>query len=328
MTWKSTMRHINTGYKRAVRAERRRQRELERQQSLYAKMQEQEKAAYEAQLFENHISLLQSVHKECGDICDWAKIMNAPTPEKPMRSSEHEIVAQAALDGFKIGFKDKLLGKGEFKRNELIKNLDVAKMRDESEYKNVIEVYKNECDDLEKMKDVAKGVLAGDLKSYLDAIKAAEPFSDISALGSSMSFNINSATQIDVTLHVNGEQIMPIEAKSVTKSGKLSIKPIPKGKFYEIYQDYVCGCAFRAARELFALLPIETVTVTCMGNILNTKTGHLEEKPILSVAMPKVTIDKLNFETIDPSDALSNFVHNMDFKKGKGFNAVETVRLS
>lgn len=328
MTWKSTMRQINAGYKRAERAERRRQRELGQQQNLYAKMQEQEKAAYDAQVFENHISLLQSVHRESSDVCDWAKILNAAMPDAPMRSSEHEAVAQLALDGFKVSFKDKLLGKGESKRNELVKNLEAAKMQDESEYENILEIYKNDCADLEKMKEIAKGVLAGDLNSYQNAIKAAQPFSDISAFGSSIIFNINRVDQIEVTLHVNDERIMPTEAKSLTKSGKLSIKPIPKSKFYEIYQDYVCGCVFRISRELFALLPTEMVIVTCMGNILNTQTGHMEEKPILSVAMPRATVDKLNFDALDPSDALVNFVHNMDFKKGKGFNAVETIIIS
>lgn len=59
MTWTNTMSHINVACSREERAERRRQRELERQQKPYAKMQEHEKAAYEAQVFKNHIGLLQ-----------------------------------------------------------------------------------------------------------------------------------------------------------------------------------------------------------------------------------------------------------------------------
>ena len=287
-------------------------------------MQELEKAAYEAQLFENHISLLQSVHKECDDICDWAKIQKAPLPEKPKPSSEHEASAQAELNGFKPSLKDKLLGKAESKRNELLKGIDAAKKQDELDYEKILENYRKECNDLSKFKGIANGVLAGDTDAYVNAIKEAQPFSDISILGSTINFNIE-PTKFEVTLHVNSEHIMPTEVKSITKSGKLSMKPIPKSKFYDLYQDYVCGCVFRIARELFALLPIEMVTVTCMGNILNTQTGHMEEKPILSVALPKTTVYKLNFETLDPSDALSNFVHNMDFKKGKGFNAVEPV---
>ena len=322
------MRHVNAAYKRAERAERRQQRELERQQKLYAKMQEKEQAAYEAQVFENHIGLLQSVHKECDELCDWAKILTAPLPERPKPNTEHEMVAQAELDGFKASFKDKLLGKADSKRDALKRGVDAAKKRDELDYKKILEDYRKECADLNKFKEIAKGVLAGDKNSYANAIKESQPFGDISALGSSINFNIDRTNQIEVTLYVNGEHIVPTEAKSATKSGKLSVKSIPKSKFYEIYQDYVCGCVFRVARELFALLPIEMVIVTCMGNILNTHTGHMDEKPILSIAMPRSTVEKLNFETLDPSDALNNFVHNMDFKKGKGFEPVEVLDAS
>ena len=99
-----------------------------------------------------------------------------------------------------------------------------------------------------------------------------------------------------------------------------------KGKFNELYQDYICSCVLRVARELFALLPIENVFVTAIGELLNKQSGHIEEQPILSVNIPKNSLDKLNLGLIDPSDSMRNFVHNMDFKKTTGFNAV--TRLS
>ena len=87
------------------------------------------------------------------------------------------------------------------------------------------------------------------------------------------------------------------------------MKAMPKSKFYEIYQDYVCGSVFRVARELFALLPTELAVVDARGNLLNTQTRHMVEQTILSVAIPGDTLDKLNFETLDPSDALSQTAH-------------------
>ncbi len=45
----------------------------------------------------------------------------------------------------------------------------------------------------------------------------------------------------------------------------------------------------------------------------------MEEQPILSVAIPRNTIDGLNLDTIDPSDSMGNFVQNMDFNKTTGF---------
>ncbi len=82
----------------------------------------------------------------------------------------------------------------------------------------------------------------------------------------------------------------------------------------------------RVARELFALLPVNAVVITAVGNLLNTSTGHLEEQPSLSVAIPKRTLEGLNLGLVDPSDCLRSFVHREDFKKTKGFLPVERLR--
>ena len=100
---------------------------------------------------------------------------------------------------------------------------------------------------------------------------------------------------------------------------------MPKGAFYELYQDYICSCVIRVARESFALLPVQVALVHAMGNVLNTETGYMEEQPILSVSIPRETLDGLNLETIDPSDSMRNFVRNMDFKKTSGFKVVEKM---
>ncbi len=39
----------------------------------------------------------------------------------------------------------------------------------------------------------------------------------------------------------------------------------------------------------------------------------------------RATLKGINMEAIDPSDCMQNFIHNMSFKKTKGFEAVETV---
>jgi len=103
---------------------------------------------------------------------------------------------------------------------------------------------------------------------------------------------------------------------------------MPKTKYYELYQDYVCGAVLRVARELFALFPIEMIIVTAVAELLNTKTGHLEIQPILSVVIPRETINKLNFELIDPSDSMGNFLHQMKFLKTKGFQPVREIHSS
>ncbi len=55
-----------------------------------------------------------------------------------------------------------------------------------------------------------------------------------------------------------------------------------KAKFYELYQDYVCGVALRVARELFAILPLNTAFITTKTMLLNKKRKYgLKNKIII-----------------------------------------------
>ncbi|MFQ2321333.1 hypothetical protein [Aeromonas dhakensis] len=90
MGWKGTLRSINAAAKRADRHAKRRQRELLKNQIAYEKMQELEKAAYEVDVFENYIDVIQSIHKDCGDSVDWLKISTSQEPAKPLIISDNE----------------------------------------------------------------------------------------------------------------------------------------------------------------------------------------------------------------------------------------------
>jgi hypothetical protein len=62
---------------------------------------------------------------------------------------------------------------------------------------------------------------------------------------------------------------------------------MPAGKYNELLQDYVCSCVLRVGRELLSMLPDDLVIVTAVDDVLNSATGHIEELPILSVAVSR-----------------------------------------
>jgi len=129
-------------------------------------------------------------------------------------------------------------------------------------------------------------------------------------------------------LHVHGAAVIPREICSLLKSGRLSTKEMPKSRFNALYQDHVCSAVLRVACELFAVLPARAAIVTAVDELLNTATGHLEESSILSVAIPRETVEQLDLERIDPSDSMCNFIHRMKFTKVRGFEAIEPVASS
>lgn len=328
MGWKGTLRSVGAAYRAAERDAKRRQRELERQQKQYEKMQEIEQAAYEVEVFQNHIDLLQSVHKECGHPVDWEAIATASEPEKPENHKEREKTAKTKADNYRPGFVDRLFKREGKKLSQLEKAISKAADNDELDYQHKLETWKKEISEWAENVQLARGILDSNAESKIKAIEKLNPFSEISTLGSNLSFNIGETLMLEATLNVHGSDVIPNEEKSLLKSGRLSVKKMPKSKFNELHQDYVCSCVLRVANEIFSILPDEKVIVTAVDKLLNTRTGHMEESPILSACISRGTLHSLNMDNIDPSDCLNNFVHKMSFKKTKGFDAVKRLEPS
>lgn len=162
------------------------------------------------------------------------------------------------------------------------------------------------------MRSLAKRVLAGEAQAYGEALQALSAFGELSTLGSSIEIRVHHPKLISCDLMVNGRDAIPKQVKSFTAAGKLSVKAMPSVRFHEVYQDYVCGCVLRVAREVMALLPLDTVIVTAKIAGVQSSTGDDAELPVLSVAIPRATLARLDFARLDPSDSMENFAHRGD----------------
>jgi hypothetical protein len=122
---------------------------------------------------------------------------------------------------------------------------------------------------------------------------------------------------LECALSTNSRKTIPCEIKSLSSSGKVAVKQMPRPRFIEIYQDYVCGCVLRVARELFALLPIDAILITALAESLDTTTGHVLERPFLSVAIARETLNTLDFDKLDPSDSIISLPHRGELKASR-----------
>ncbi|HDZ8896856.1 TPA: hypothetical protein RUX41_003219 [Aeromonas dhakensis] len=327
MGWKGTLRSINAAAKRADRHAKRRQRELLKNQIAYEKMQELEKAAYEVDVFENYIDVIQSIHKDCGDSVDWLKISTSQEPAKPLIISDNERQAIARLNSFAPSFIDKLFGKVTSKRQKLEKEVSIAKVKDTQINSTNLSQWNIDVEEWKERVSLARRLLNGDKSARIDIIKELNPFSEIDHLGSGVKFTIQENGLLIVTINVHGANIIPKEQKTLLKSGRLSIKSMPVSRFNEIYQDYVCSVVLRVANEIFSILPDDKLIINAEDHLLNKSTGHLEPQSLLSVYITRDGVSRLNMEYIDPSDAMNNFIHNVNFKKTKGFEPVNEVKV-
>ncbi len=280
----------------------------------------------EVEVYENYIDVISSVHKECEEKKNWEEVKASNPPKEPKQTFNHEQEAKKKLNDYTPSFFDKLFKKGEKKEKKLQGSLEKEKEIDSNEYKEKFEEFEKQHGYWKTSNEIAAQICEGNIEAYSDAIKFENPFSEFQDYGSEIQFQIKDKDFVVANIKVREKDVIPTEAKSLLKSGRLSVKSMPKTKFYELYQDFVCGVVLRVARELFALLPIEKTLVNATCNMLNTKTGHMEDMPILSVLFPRQTLDGFNFESIDPSDSLENFVHVMKFKKSGGFNPIDALK--
>ncbi|ROM95001.1 hypothetical protein [Pseudomonas brassicacearum] len=325
MGWKGTVRSLQASARRSERNAHRRQRELEKQQKEYAKMEALEQAAYEVDVYENHIDIILSMHKECAEAVKWKRLLSNPEPRQPLKSGTLEQEATHAAATYHPNFWARLFKLEARQRAALKSKIGAAQAEDERRYQAQLVEWKTANTEWAEERDIAIRILDGDRQAKLDAIEAFESFAEISHLGSAIQMIVHEGGVLEAKVAIHGSDVIPTEIKSLLKSGKLSTKAMPIGRFNELHQDYVCSCALRVGRELLAILPDDLVIVTALDNVLNSSTGHMEEQPILSAAFSRPTVDGLNLETIDPSDAMKNFVHNMSFKKGAGFSAVAAL---
>lgn len=85
MGWQATDRAMQAAERRQQREEQKRQRELARQTREQAKLSAIEQARLEVSTHENHLEVLRSVHKEQGQVWDWAGVAASLPPSIPQK---------------------------------------------------------------------------------------------------------------------------------------------------------------------------------------------------------------------------------------------------
>ncbi|MDM1402171.1 hypothetical protein HX033_15980 [Myroides odoratimimus] len=319
------IRSYGAAVRRSERDQQRRNREAAKKFKEQQKQLEFQNVAQAVSEWNNYVQILKSVHKEASEKIDWIKIKNEPRPTEPIYINKNEIEAKQRLASFKPNLLDKIFGS----TNKKIKNLEsqilIARKKDKDKYQIAVKDHKKELLDWEELHKIAIGIEQKQTEAYLAAIEYFEPFSEISELGSQIKFMFEE-NHIEIDINTNSIDVIPNYELRQTSTGKLSKKDMSKTNYYELYQDHICSVVLRISREAFAYLPIDFAIINALSEMVDSQSGHLENKVILSVKIIPETIEKLNLEMLDPSDSMRNFIHNMNFKKTLGFQEVQKIQ--
>ncbi len=325
---KKVLKELAAATRRAEREAKKRQRELEKRRKEMAKAEARQKAEYEVELFENEIDRLLSVHKDEPEAWNWKKLSEASDPAPPSEDGPLERAARESLANYKPGFFENLFGGAKKKIAELEAQIQAGRKNDAINLSAAKRRHEEECAQAEAQRAFARRMVDGDTDAYTQALTEINPFEEISELGASISFPLVESKRISVRVQARGESVVPAEERKLTATGKLSTKAMAKGRFYEIYQHYLCGCALRIARELFALLPIDEALVNVVTVGVDSRTGHDTDETLISVIMPRSQFSKLNFKRLTPPASMELFEHRMQFRKTAGPKPVKALTFN
>lgn len=317
MGWKGTLRSISAAARAAERESQRRHKQALKEQII-------EESSIAVEEWENYVGDLVSIHTSMNEIIDWHAIANSPCPEEPQFNNDHQNQAETAMGNFRPSFFHIFRGGSEKLRNQLEGNLAGAPERDRVDYEVRLEKHVSDVSEWESETNLARRLVKGEAEAIKEVIEELQSLADEGLIGSRIEFSISDGF-VHAQPEVHSDEIVPNYRRKQLASGKLSETKMPVGQFNELYQDYVGSVALKVAGDLFHILPLNEMYVTCASRMLDPQTGHKKLMPILSVQFVRETFMQLNLDNLDPSDSMTNFNHTMDFKKTKGFAPVESL---
>ena len=319
MGWKGVVRSMAAASRAAARDAERRQKAARKQQ-MFAE------SASAVEDWQAYIDGLVKVHVTLSESINWRSIVDQPKPVPPRNSAEHEERAKARLAAFRPGLFDFLRGGTAARLARFEAEVAAAADLDRREFDERQSEYVAAMSEWEADTGLAHRLICGEASAIREVVAEMQTLSKVDLIGEEIGFSIGQDF-IHAQPRVHSDEIVPRFRRTQSAGGKLKETPLPVGQFNSLYQDYVASVALKTGGELLQLLPLDEVYVTCLGNLLDSSTGHKAWLPILSVHFVRSGFERLNLSAIDPSEALRNFRHNMKFSSQRGFSPVEAIEV-
>lgn len=262
--------------------------------------------------FNNYIHAITNMHQEKMEPINWEKINKTPEPFSSGEMGPRQQDAVNKYNQYKPSILERIFKNlAAKKERQLTQAIEQAKDEDEATYQK-----------WKQLTELASGVLDGNAYAYEQVIRNSHKFDDMRERST---LHVVNPQTVEMDVQVEPKDIVPKKKIQLTKTGKVSKRKTGKSKYYRMSKDFVSSHAIWTARCLFASLPVETCVIHMTETVINTSTGHYEQRVLLSVLFDRETMNELNVDLVDPSDAMDNFQHHIDFRVTKGFRSVKRV---
>jgi hypothetical protein len=297
-------RHYSRSWEREERA---RARELARTRKEREKLSVLEAARAAVDEYETRVAELKSLHKQCTENVDWLRLA-CSLPPPPPRSLGETVRATE-------------------RRNALLAPLGLpcadlrsAAAADATELESLARRHREETEEQRDLSEMALRILAKDTQAYLQVLEESPELSELTERGGQLRFAVPSVSLVECAFVPQSSAVVPGEIKSLTATGKLTSKAMPRGQFMDLYQDFICSGVLRIAREVLAVLPVHVVLVT-----VHSGDDGATPEPVISVILDRDGLGRLDFGRLDPSDAVETFRCRTNFKATRKSGAFQAV---
>lgn len=297
-------------YKSLERAERKRAADLARRVKEQAKQTELEAAKQAVDAFEARVAEVKSAHRQCTEPVNWLGFASAMPPCVPIPTGWREKAAR----------RSRLILEPLGVESSELPDVSVAIKNDAAVLQQQEDEWRQETIEHERMTGLAQAILRQETDAYFQALRDNPAWSELAEQGSTVELTVSSPNLVVCIFTATTAAVIPTEVKSLTSTGKLSSKAMPRVQFMALYQDFLCSCVLRIGREVFATLPVPTVLVT-----VNCQDGSAPATPVISVILARERFGKLDFETVDPSDAVETFPCRTDFKASRKSESFKSI---
>ncbi|MBW3697762.1 hypothetical protein EK599_18945 [Vibrio sp. T187] len=284
-----------------------------------------QKSADEVNLFNEHVTIIQSLHTIMTSKIDWAAIASKRAPEMPVIRFANKSKALAELHSHhQSGWLSNFTNKNR-QLESLIRDIESSTNKDIEHYQNQLRTWENDYSHWLKNTKLSKNVLNNDNESKLEALRLLLDEVNVHKIRGVSLITPNGCEykngySLEVNVKIDKDNVVPQKQKSLFQ-GELKHESLSIEKRNEIYKEYVYSSALKVALDVFAILPDNHVKV----NVQESSTSNLDQT-IFAAHFERMLLNSLDLEHDSASTLVSNFIHfeHFDEKREDGFKPIST----
>lgn len=269
----------------------------------------------EVRQFNEDLEYLVTLHREADYPIDIGRNFSSEDskPYEPGEDGPYVREAKRIIEENKPGFFKRIFSGKQYRHDseEMLNHAEAA----DKELLSKWERNKRISGELLNMKEA----------SPVEVLKKVELEKDMEFI-EDLDFSVDSDGCLNVDMTINPESVVPKEYITLTPTGKLSRREYSKTDYYSIVSQFVAALALRTGRNVFHLVSPDEIRLHVHEMKISNVSGLKSEELILSVLLDKETFHQINFEEIQPFEALTQFKHEVDFLKTKGFKEVSRLK--